>query len=128
MPRRSDVQISRYSRFSLIGWCGSRRRRSRLRAGDFAIQGIFIITRQDIISSWKLERFLHNVDISDQNKYMLLYNEFDAYEADMVKPEAKASRFITTDYIKKIPHQAEYINTSNIAENTSFQKIAYYLL
>jgi cellulose biosynthesis protein BcsQ len=89
---------------------------------------VFVITKQDVMSVWKFDCFLRNVDLSNTNKFMILCNEYDAYEPNMLSPEDKSVKYNIMDYIKKVPQKAECINTANIAENTSFQRIAYYLL
>jgi len=89
---------------------------------------VFLVTNQDKISLWKLDCFLRNIDYSNRNKFMFLCNAFDASEANMITIEDKPKKYTMTEYIKRIPHKAEGISTANIAENSSFQKIAYYLL
>ncbi len=89
---------------------------------------VFLITNQDNNSLWKMDCFLNNIDYSNHNKFLFICNNYDTAEANMIDMGNNPTKYSITDYIKKVPHKGEYINTSNIAENSSFQKIVYYLL
>ena len=89
---------------------------------------VLIITNQDRMSAWKLDTFLRNIDFSDKGKFLILCNSYHSGEENVYTANESAGKYTITDYIKRLPQRAECINTTNIAESTSFQKIAYYLL
>lgn len=89
---------------------------------------VLIITRQDKMSLWKMDCFLRNIDFSNRDKFMFLCNSYDTRDENLYMNDDIKHKYTITEYIKRIPHRAEGISTANIGENSSFQKIAYYLL
>lgn len=85
---------------------------------------VLVVTNLNPMSQWKMECFLRNIDYSDQNRFLFVCNANDMNVGSADQP----LRYKIIEYIKRIPNNAEGISTTNIADNSGFQKLAYYLL
>lgn len=88
---------------------------------------VLIVTNQDSFSTFKLERFLNNIDYEDQDKFQIICNLYEEDKENYLIDQKHKKKYEILEYIRKEEIQ-DLNKTMDKYIERGFQKIAYYLI
>lgn len=88
---------------------------------------VLIVTTQDAFSTFKLERFLTNIDYSGQDKFKVICNAYEEDQENYLVDRSQVKKYQIMEYIRKEKIQ-DFNKTMDKYIEGGFQKIAYYLI
>ncbi|WP_455716553.1 AAA family ATPase [Anaerosporobacter sp.] len=89
---------------------------------------VIIVACQDYLSTFKLERFLTNIDYVGQDKFNIVCNLFDDKKQNCLTDSTKKKAYDILEYITVEEKSQDIGKTRDKYVEGGFQKIAYYLL
>lgn len=88
---------------------------------------VLIVTAQDAFSTFKLERFLINIDYAGQDKFVVICNAYEEDQENYLVDRSQMKKYQIMEYIRKEKIQ-DFNKTMDKYIEGGFQKIAYYLI
>lgn len=88
---------------------------------------VLIVANQDVLSVYKLERFLSNIDYAQQDKFKIICNRYSNQEENYLVNRKQECRYEVLEYIRKEEKQSLNQTLDKYVDG-GFQRIAYYLI
>ncbi|WP_167955303.1 AAA family ATPase [Anaerosporobacter faecicola] len=89
---------------------------------------VLIITNQDALSVYKLERFLTNIDYTKKDKFKIICNAYQKGKENYLVNHWREKKYDVLEYIPKEEDAGDWSKTRNVYMDSGLQKIAYYLI